>query len=259
MIVGMDQDRTGARRGGSIGLEKAGNRRVFAGVEGGVRFGRVRACLAVVLGGLLAACGGGSGNTGGSASCVFLARFQGHEYTSVAVAIGPVEGRPLGTAVLPGCGDTGRSTPRDEEVPVGELPGVSPQIAIVLRGTSNQVLVRKGVDRLPPEVRRLLHAPACDAGDQPIELSGPWLGIHDQDRTEVDLIPPYQLDMLVMETTNHRYERAYLMIQVPESLGHPLSREDLAGSLWRGGTISITSGCQDGRFVAQRVNAFPPD
>jgi len=104
----------------------------------------------------------------------------------------------------------------------------------------------------------LLHGPKCDPADEPIELSGPWLGIHDRDRTEVDLIPPYQLDMFVEDASVPQYDRAYLTIEVTPSLGMPLDHQDVAGSLWQGGTIAIAVSCDGDLYVAQGVKAFPP-
>jgi hypothetical protein len=208
---------------------------------------------------------GSSGREGGSAaSCIFLAKYQGREYTNLGVRIVPVAGRLLGVAVLPGCRDTGqRQTPPSERIPVAELPGVSSDIALVwVTGDGavdrNELLIRMGIEQLPARVRRLMETPTCEPADEPIELAGPWLGIHDQDRTELDLLPPYQLDMLVDQASSERYERAYLTIEVPKSLGQPLTRGDVAASLWEGGTISTTIKCQGGRFVVRDVKAYPP-
>jgi hypothetical protein len=218
-----------------------------------------RILLVVAVLGAAGGCVRGPDGSIAEVSCVFIARFQGHDYTGVGVQIAPIEGRSLGTAVVHGCNDTGRATSTpDYDIPVAELPGVSPDVAVVWHGVSDRVLVRKALDHVPPEVARLQHVPPCDPSDEPIELSGPWLGIHDQDRTELDLIPPYQLDMLVQRASATRYERAYLTIQVPHSLGRPLTHEDVAASLWKGGTISIVAGCQGSRYVAERVQAFPP-
>ena len=38
----------------------------------------------------------------------------------------------------------------------------------------------------------------------------------------------------------------------------PLIRDDIHSSLWEGGTIEFTAGCNNGRYVALRVVAYPP-
>lgn len=197
----------------------------------------------------------------GISSCAFAAYYEGHAYDSVAVQIAPIEGAPLGMATLASCDDTsgGGSPSPDAQIPVAELPGVSPDVAIVWRRDVNDtVLVRKELNRLPPEVRELLQAPACDPDDAPIALTGPWLAIVDGDRTEVDLLPPYQLDMLVLHASTLRYERAFLTIEVPEAAGRPLSHAAVETSLWQGGSISVRARCTRGSFVAQSVRASPP-
>ena len=89
-----------------------------------------------------------------------------------------------------------------------------------------------------------------------------WLwqqpGLGADGHTELDLAPPYDVHIFVQETTSPRYERAFLTIRVPEELGRPLTRDDIHSSLWEGGTIEFTAGCNNGRYVALRVVAYPP-
>jgi uncharacterized protein DUF6281 len=204
---------------------------------------------------------GGGVAAGGAASCALVAHYQGHTYEGVGVRIAPIEGQLLGDAVLPGCDDTGGqdTPPADEVIQVAAVAGVSPDVALVWHDVTDTVLIREGTGPLPPELQELLETPSCDPGDAPIELDGPWLGIHDGDMTEVDLDTPYQIDMQVVHASSPRYQRAFLTVHVPESLGRPLSREDVERSLWKAGSISVTASCGgDGGYVAERVTTSPP-
>src|SRR2546422_3231003 len=169
----------------------------------------IRVALLIVLAGASGACE----RSQISIDCVFVAHYQGRTYHSLGVQVAPVEGRPLGTAVIPPCGDQ-----PEQRILVSALPGVRSEVALVWRDVADQVLVRDGTDELPPEVDALLKAPRCDPSDVPIELSGPWLGIHDADQTEVDLVPPYDVDLLVDHASAPRYLRAFLTVHVPQSL-----------------------------------------
>jgi len=196
----------------------------------------------------------------GSGMCAFVVHFRGHAYDAVQVSVEPIPGRSLGEAVLPGCNDTGDASPKpDEYLEVAELPGVDPNIAVVWSTAPDRIFVRQGLDALPPEVAQLVHAPPCDPQDAPLLLHGPWLGILGANgETELDLLPPYDIGMLVQQASAPGYERSHLKIRVPESLGRPLTHEDVESSLWKGGTISVTATCVEGGFVAQQVEAFPP-
>lgn len=227
------------------------------------RSGRLPLALAFPLIVTLSSCGDGDGVTTvgeGSASCALLVQFRGETYVGHTLAILPVEGPPLGTATLPPCDDT----PNDgqagsaEEIDVAELPGVPPRVAVLWIGGAS-VLVREDVDPLPAKVTKLLSPPTCLEADEPIEMSGRWNGILGADgNTELDLLPPYDVDLLVTTASAPRYERAFLNVRVPSSLGTPLSEDDLSVSLWQGGTIEITATCKEDGFVASQVAAFPP-
>jgi Family of unknown function (DUF6281) len=192
-----------------------------------------------------------------------MVTYDGHSYVALGVAVAPVEGNLLQGATIPPCNDTGElAEPENpEQVTVAELPGVSPSVAVLLQGRDDVVLVRDDVehDELPQGVKQLLRAPRCDPGDAPIDLHGAWLGIVTPDETtEDDLVPPYDLEVSVDESSAPGYERARLAIRVPSDLGRPLTREDLRTSLWEGGTISITARCDGGQYVATHVEAHAP-
>ena len=198
----------------------------------------------------LASCGSDTARVEGSqASCGFVVSYEGRTYAGAGVEVAPREGRPVGTGLLLGCNDG------EEEIKLAEVDGVSPDIALAWRGHGDTVLIRKGIeyDRLPRALARLQQAPACASGDEPIELSGPWLGIIGS-----DLAPPYDLEIYVEESSAKRYARAFLTVRVPARLGLPLTRADIRSSLWRGGTISLTIECREGRYLAERVEARPP-
>lgn len=197
-----------------------------------------------------------------AASCVSVVDYDGHRYRGNAAPVSPVEGKPLGTATQPGCPPTPeRPQPEDTAVEVAEIEGVSPELAIMIRGRDDSILVRDDVNagRLPTELARLLRAPECDSGAKPVQIFGRWLGILGADgHTELDLDPPYDVRIKVAETSFAVYERADLTVRVPATLGSPLSRKDIESSLWAGGTLTATVSCRDGDFVASSIKAAPP-
>ena len=208
-------------------------------------------CAAAALALALGACGGNTGKTEGEGSCAMVVLYKGRTYDGVSVQVQPREGRPVGTGVLPHC-EEGEP---DEEIELAEIEGVPPVTALVWHGDFGHIFVSESVDRLPPELLRLTNAPKCDPRDEPIDLAGPWLGISD---AGVDLVPPYDVELFVQETTTPRYERVFLTVRVPEQLGRPLTRSDLRSSVWEGGTIELSVDCREGRYVAEGVSAHPP-
>jgi hypothetical protein len=208
----------------------------------------------------LAACTSGSDAEGGGGGCVSSVVFRGQSYFGYHAMVRPVPGEVLGEGVIPGCDDTGDGigSPPDESISVAELPGVDPSVAVTEHEAPATIFVREGVDPLPDEIKRFLHAPACDPRDAPITLRGPWLGILGADGdTEVDLTPPYDITMLAEHASTPSYERAELTIRVPASLGRPIRRDDLRTSLWEGGKIAVTAGCSGEGYLADYVEAFP--
>jgi hypothetical protein len=213
--------------------------------------------LGVVMAATFVACGGAGGGEG-DASCALVVEFRGQDYEGLSVEVAPPKGEPLGSAVLPAC-DEEDETSGDEHIDVATLPGVSPNRAIVWSGRDDIVLVRREDGDLPSEVAQLLEGPGCDPEDAPITLYGQWLGILGPNgKTELDLEPPYDVDLFVEDASAARYERVFLTVRVPRSLGRPLTRDDVRSSLWEGGDIEVTATCGASGYVAERVRAYPP-
>jgi hypothetical protein len=192
-------------------------------------------------------------------SCAMVLQFRGQDYEGMSVAIAPDLGPDLGDGVLPPCNDTGGTPGTAERVPLAELPGVSPDEAVLVRGWDDTVLVLRGLDPVPPEVQRLMTAPSCRAADSPLRLEGHWLGILGADgTTEIDLVPPYDVDLRVRTASSDRYLRAELTLRVPAALGLPITHDDVRQALWEPGNLAARVHCGgDGRFVVDEISATP--
>jgi hypothetical protein len=214
---------------------------------------------------LLSACSGSSetrddAETGavGAGSCAFMVRFQGRTYVGRQAILQPRPGDFVGNALMPQCSDGGGASVPDEEISVVTLPGVDPEIAVVWNGNPGTILVNEDLTTLPAEAQRYFERPECRPDHEPIELMGPWWGILGADgETELDLLPPYDLELLVRRASDPRYEGFDLFVRVPPSTGKPLTKEDIRTSLWEGGSIAITARCEGDRFVADGVQSYP--
>ena len=134
------------------------------------------------------------------------------------------------------------------------VDGVDPDIAVAQGGSPDLVYVREDVDRLPPTLVHAFTPLTCDPDLAPIRLQGTWLGILGADgHTELDMVPPYDVEVLVTRSSPPGYERADLTVRVPPSLGQPLTRADVQTSLWTGGEIDVTATCVGTRFLATGV------
>jgi hypothetical protein len=71
------------------------------------------------------------------------------------------------------------------------------------------------------------------------------------------MIPPYNVNLFVRDTSSPRYARAFLTVRVPASVGRPLTEHDVHVSLWKQGDISATVTCHRGLYVATAVSATP--
>lgn len=192
--------------------------------------------------------------------CASMAFFDGHRYVGRTAVVDPAPGAVVGEARLPGCNDQGQaSAPPDELIEVARLPGVDPSVAFVAARFPEIIYTRSDVATLPPTVAEFFAAPGCSEEDVPIRTEGIWLGIIGADgETELDLVPPYDVIVLVARSSAPRYVNAELTVRVSPSLGSPLTREDVEASLWEGGSVQIVSRCDGERFIAESVQAFPP-
>jgi hypothetical protein len=209
----------------------------------------------------LTACSRHGGALGeGAGSCVSIVRFRGGSYLGMTVAVEPIRGKILGDAILPPCNDSGgQSTDHSERLTVAAFPGLRPDVALIWAENPDRLFVRQDLKALPERVARLVRPPRCNPEDAPVHLSGPWLGIHGADgKTELDLLPPYNVMLRVDRASSVGYDRAHLTVRVPVSLGVPLTHDDVKTSLWQGGTISIAAKCAGGRFIAQSIQTAPP-
>jgi hypothetical protein len=202
-------------------------------------------------------CAGSSGgpSSGGSGSCALGALLDGRSYVADGgYRVIPTRGQPLGTATVPGCeGDDGY------DFQAVAIEGISPEVAFVDPGREDIVFIAEDVESRPPELMRLRLERGCGEEDAPIHLVGPWLGIiGPHGETEVDLVPPYVLEMLVEDASIARYEGAFLNIHVAADRGTPLDRQDVRSSLWEGGTLAVSATCVEGRYRAEHVTAAPP-
>jgi len=193
-------------------------------------------------------------------TCAAIAFFDGLTYLGRNVPVHPVAGEVLGQAQVPGCNDTGQSqAPPDQFVTVARLPGVDPSIAVVEADNPQVMYTRANLKDLPPEVMAYFDVPTCQQADSPITLAGTWLGIIQADgHTELDMVPPYNVSMLVLHASSATYLRAELSIHVTASLGMPLTHADVHAVLWKGGTIRVIAECDGTGFVARSVEATPP-
>jgi hypothetical protein len=155
---------------------------------------------------------------------------------------------------VPGCGDDD-----GYDFQAVAIVGISQEVAFVDPGREDIVFIAEEILSLAPELMRLRHELRCREEDAPIHLQGPWLGIiGPHDETEVDLVPPYTLEMLVEDASHPRYEETFLNIRVAAERGKQLDRHDVQSSLWQGGTLAVTAMCVEGKYWAQTVMAAPP-
>lgn len=208
----------------------------------------------------------------GDEACASVLVFNGVNYSEYPVAVQPILGDSLGVAVVPACNDAAGQSSNDPNlgggpesvgpdirVEVARVQGVDPRTAIALADDPSSLFVNEGLDRLPSELDPYFEAPGCKSETAPVRLRGKWLSILGADgKTELDMAPPYDVEMLVQDSTDERYERALLTIRVPPSLGHPLTQEDIRGSLWKGGDLQLLASCSGDSFVAESIQAIEP-
>jgi hypothetical protein len=201
----------------------------------------------------------GEVRAGGEGSCAFVVTFGGERYVGRQVLVEPPLGKALGEGVIPSCDDTntGESV-ADERIPVVELVGIDPSMAIAWEGQPSSILVREDIDLLPAELERYFERPVCDPSHEPIRLFGTWVGIIGPgETTELDLVPPYDLELLVSVASEPEYQGADLSVRVPASAGRLVTKKDIRTALWEGGSIEMTVRCSGARFLADTVGTYP--
>lgn len=195
----------------------------------------------------------------GEGSCTLIVTFREERYVGRQVLVEPPLGKGLGEAVIPACNDSnGGDSVGDERIPVVELKGTDPSVAVVWEGQPSSIFVREDIDPLPSELQTYFERPVCDPSRGPIHLFGQWIGIIQPDQTtELDLNPPYDLELLVGRGSSPEYRGADLTVRVPASAGRLVSKEDIRTSLWKGGSIEMTVRCAGDRFLADTVETYP--
>lgn len=214
----------------------------------------------VIVFALLVGCGGTSDTSDtrsgpGGGACALGARLEGRSYyANGGFRVIPTPGEALGTASVPDCEGDGGYT-----FQAMSIDGVPPEVAFVDPEREDIIFVAEDISSLPPELVPFRSEPACVEGDAPLRLRGLWLGIiGPHEKTEVDLLPPYRLEMRVDDASAPRYERTFLTIRVAGDAGRLLTRNDLRRSLWEGGDLSVTVTCRQRRFFATTAAAYPP-
>lgn len=194
----------------------------------------------------------------GEGSCALIVTFRGERYVGRQVLVEPPLGRGLGEGVIPSCDDSDEDGSAEERITVVKLLGIDPSIAIVWVGQPSSILIREDLDPFPSELERYFDRPVCDPAHEPLRLFGQWVGIIQPDQTtEVDLDPPYDLELLVSVASAPEYEGADLVIRVPASAGRLVTKKDIRTSLWEGGSIEVTVRCSGRRFLAESVSTYP--
>jgi hypothetical protein len=185
-------------------------------------------------------------------------KFNGVTYHGIGVHVAPVSGPVIGPATVPACNDTGNESDHPTEIKIAEFPGQSPEDALLWPNHEDVVFVREDLTPIPDAILNLQAPPACMDGDGSLSLRGEWLGILGPDgKTELDLEPPYDVDLFVTEASDPTYERSFLTVRVPSGLGTPLTHQDVVDSLRKGEGIRIAASCDGDKFIASSIQATP--
>jgi hypothetical protein len=108
----------------------------------------MRLVLVLTLTALVAAgCGGGgSRRVSSGAACAAVIEFQNREYLGEAVhGAAPALAAPVGTAVVPGCNDTGTTTESATTVKAYTLAGIPAERALAVEDQAEIVYVARGI------------------------------------------------------------------------------------------------------------------
>ena len=202
----------------------------------------------------LSGCDRGAHVFDASASCADLIEYDGHAYLGVGQILRDPElsGRSL-PAVRPACDDVGGTGTEeaDEVIRVVALTGVDPGTAVFFQ---DNVYLRRGRE-LPTWSQRWFRVPRCDSTGI-LELSGDWLGVTSplKPRFDGDLRLPYRLDVHVTSGPEE-YVGATVAVQATPATDPALTPADVKQTLWKGGRVSATVRCSEGRFEALALRA----
>lgn len=272
--MGIEEDlrRTFRRRVGSENPDTrsawaAASRRLSAPPRSGHRWAVATVGMISVAGSvgliLLLSRGGATPPSQSSGTCAPVAHFRGHTYRSGNAAVHPVNSAPIGQMQVSGCTDLGEpgqpaTSPWEDSVTVERLPGVPPRVAVIEQADLPTVIWVSGDEfkgPFPPRLARYFVPPTCRPNDEPLVLEGPWIGILGADgKTELDMLPPYDVMVFVTSTSSDHYLRADLTIRVPPSLGTPLTHDEATSTLRTGGPIHVEAVCSSHGYLATKVS-----
>jgi Family of unknown function (DUF6281) len=186
-----------------------------------------RALPAIVAALLVATAGCGSGSasedaSGGASSCVLSLVSDGHVYIGWHAGRAVAEGGSLGRGSLPSCNDSGPTTGTVpvERIEVAAIEGVPPSIGVIWHGRDDEVFIRDDVDRgsLPSGLVSLIRPLRCRSADEPIRFVARMLGIAPARPGRAFDVAPFDLDVLVLQSSPKRYERGSVRVRVPAEL-----------------------------------------
>lgn len=197
----------------------------------------------------------GSTSVGSSASCAMELTYAGHPYSAIGRLRWRLSttGRTEEASDSP-CSDVGGGAEDDEvatTVTIRELTALPLDRAFLASG----ILMVRGDLPTPDEVSAWMRRPACDSEDS-FEVTGDWVGIHNSyaQRQDPGLPPPYRLDVWITDGPADLVG-GNVLIQVTDDTAPRLTREDVRGSLWEGGTVTATVHCEDRSFIADEATS----
>lgn len=204
-------------------------------------------CLAVAV---LTGCG--AAESSDTAVCAATLDFAGRSYTGYGeVTAIPPDSQPLGEGVFPPC-DDGFGGGSAETVQVRRLAGFDPKEAVVVG--REEIFLADDLEPVPARIRVYFDAVRCST-DGPFTVAGQWIGV--SAHAKGNLEPPYDMTVLVRsgDDGGEQYRRSYIDIRVTRDTRPEPDRADVKIALWGPGTVTGRVNCEDGRFVADAVEA----
>jgi len=205
----------------------------------------MRPAVALVLLLLVAGCSGTT-ESGGTADCADLVRFDGRLYEGYGeLQRTPPTTGAAGTATRLGC-DDGNGPSAEEDIDVVRLRDVPLDRAFLSHG---QLYVRDDLD-FPAAARGWFEPTTCSEPG-PFELTGRWLGVESSRkvRSDGDIRPPYRVTAWVSDGPA-AYVGTRVTVHADRHTDPRLGPDDVKASLWQGGDVTAAVHCEQGRFVA---------